>query len=159
MIETTREHLVVMDMQPFFLEGKSSSSVDAVVKVINHMSHAFHELGLPITICEFDPISFGNTIESIDIYPGTSIVVKDDANAFHSSDFESQVLSSGTLIITGCYVESCIRITAENALSKGYKVIVPANAILSENFFPNLLRQIISKVTSKGQRIYNIREM
>jgi maleamate amidohydrolase len=62
---------------------------------------------------------------------GEVIVEKKYASAFFGTTFGSMLASRGvdTLVITGCSTSGCVRATAIDAVSHGYRVIVPEEAV------------------------------
>lgn len=62
---------------------------------------------------------------------GELVVPKKYASAFFGTTLASMLISRGvdTLILSGCSTSGCIRATAIDAVSHGYRVIVPEEAV------------------------------
>ena len=62
---------------------------------------------------------------------GEVVVEKKYASAFFGTSLVSMLVSRGidTLILTGCSTSGCVRATAIDAVSHGYRVIVPEEAV------------------------------
>jgi nicotinamidase-related amidase len=159
MAETAGEHLVVMDMQDYFLKDKPSDEVAFVIAQINDIIYSFREFGLPITFCVADPLYFGHTSEAIDCRDGDIVIPKAQNNAFTSHAFVRRVEQSRRLVITGCKLEFCVRETAAHAVNLGFEVIIPKDAVLASDVM------LINKLTTKlafllrGIRYVNHHEM
>ena len=82
------------------------------------------ELQLDDPACsEFDP--------RIAPAEGEGIVAKKYPSAFFGTSLASMLISRGvdTLILSGCSTSGCVRATAIDAVSYGYRVIVPEEAV------------------------------
>ena len=62
---------------------------------------------------------------------GETIVEKKCSSAFFGTSLASMLVSQGidTLILTGCSTSGCVRATAIDSVSYGYRVIVPEEAV------------------------------
>ena len=59
------------------------------------------------------------------------VIVKKYPSAFFGTDFEDRLKGDGvdTLIITGCTTSACVRATAVDAMQRGFKTLLAAEAI------------------------------
>ena len=62
---------------------------------------------------------------------GEIVFTKKYASAFFETGLSSMLVAAGidTLILTGCSTSGCIRATAVDGVSHGYRVIVPEEAV------------------------------
>lgn len=62
---------------------------------------------------------------------GEVVFCKKYASAFCQTHFASMLVSRGidTLVLTGCTTSGCVRATAIDAISSGYRVAVPREAV------------------------------
>ncbi len=63
--------------------------------------------------------------------PGEPVITKKFSSAFFQTHLPSLLLALGvdTLVLTGCSTSGCIRATAVDAVSHGYRVIVPFECV------------------------------
>ncbi len=62
---------------------------------------------------------------------GDTVIAKKYPSAFFGTSLASMLVARGvdTLVLSGCSTSGCIRATAIDAVSNGYRVIVPAEAV------------------------------
>jgi maleamate amidohydrolase len=62
---------------------------------------------------------------------GDTVIAKKFPSAFFGTSLASMLVARGvdTLVLTGCSTSGCIRATAIDAVSNGYRVIVPEEAV------------------------------
>ena len=67
----------------------------------------------------------------LEVDPGDLIIYKRFASAFFGTDLNSTLsgLAVDTLVIAGCTTSGCIRATVVDAISYGFRPIVPLEAI------------------------------
>jgi maleamate amidohydrolase len=63
--------------------------------------------------------------------PGEPVIVKKFSSAFFQTHLPSLLIAHGvdTLVLTGCSTSGCVRATAIDAVSHGYRVIVPLECV------------------------------
>ena len=63
--------------------------------------------------------------------PGEPVITKKFSSAFFQTHLPSLLLALGvdTLVLTGCSTSGCVRATAVDAVSYGYRVIVPLECV------------------------------
>ncbi len=132
--------LLVIDMQKALFEG-SSKRYDSkgVIKRVNTLIEKARKKGIPIFFIQHNgsedddllPKSNGwQILEGIDYRKGDKTIDKKCCDSFCHTDLESALrkVHADKLIITGCCTDFCIDTTVRQAASKGYEVIVAADA-------------------------------
>ena len=153
-----RPALIVVDMQVGFTDQELSpigANLDAQIAVINRLIGEARPKAVPVL---FAAIGYTNTdpgngvlwMEKIptlrllkvgdplfEIDPrlerreGDIVIVKQCASAFFGATLQAVLTAKGidTLIVTGCVTSGCIRATVVDAISHGFRPIVPAEAV------------------------------
>lgn len=154
----TRPALLVVDMQTGFTDPSSSplaGHLDEEIASINTLLTAAHENALPVvfTAIGFEPkrqadgglwvgkvptlrhLERGGELVEIDERlerkPEDVVIVKQYASAFFGTPLASLLTSQGidTLIVTGCTTSGCVRASVVDALSYGFRPIIPREAV------------------------------
>jgi len=73
------------------------------------------------------------TVDELEPQDSDYVVRKNKGSGFYGGDLETllQALESDTLIVTGISTEGCVRATCFDASNKGWKIIVPREAVES----------------------------
>jgi maleamate amidohydrolase len=151
-----RAAVVVVDLQNGFTDASCpvGGDLDAVVAATRRLLDAARGLGLPVA---FTAIAFqegtldaepwlrkmpglrelveGTTWCQIDSRleprPGELIVRKRAASGFFGTSLASFLASADvdTLVVTGCVTSGCVRATVIDAVSNGYRTIVPEECV------------------------------
>ena len=68
---------------------------------------------------------------SLDRRPGEPVIVKRYPSAFFGTDLEARLVEqrTDTLILAGCTTSVCVRATAIDAMQRGYRPVVAAQAV------------------------------
>ena len=150
-METENSALVVIDLQnDFTLEnGKASAciaQVNKLIPVVNNLAEKFANTEKCTVYLKTEwsnpiiKILTGNSVKKgtpgaefdnrLKIY-SANIFTKGNKNSFSCSDFVNFLESNSVnhLYLAGLATEYCIRITAENAMKRGYKVSIVSNAV------------------------------
>jgi len=69
-------------------------------------------------------------LAEIDMHPDDPVIEKETCDAFYGTDLERSLRDAGAdkIIITGCCTDFCVDTTVRAAVSRNFKVIVPADA-------------------------------
>ena len=150
--------LLVVDMQVGFTDPERSpiaGKLDAQIAMINRLIREARPKAVPVL---FAAIGYTNTdrdngvlwMEKIptlsllkvgdplfEIDPrlerkeGDIVIVKQCASAFFGTTLQATLTARGidTLIVTGCVTSGCIRATVVDAISHGFRPIVPTEAV------------------------------
>lgn len=153
-----RPALLVVDMQVGFTQPEKcplAGNLDSQVAAINELIRAARPKGVPIifTAIAYEPnsqndaglwpekapslrtLKIGSELVELDSRldnrPEDIRILKQYASAFFATHLASTLTSRGidTLIITGCTTSGCIRATAIDAISYGFRPIVPIDAV------------------------------
>lgn len=148
-----RPALVVIDMaygwtDPAYAGG--SARLDSAVTAIQHLLPAARASGVPViyTTAMTDVPQFKSAADlspgfrpwdhhaaEIDVrlqpQPGELIIRKEHASAFAGTALLSHLIPQGidTLLITGCSTSACVRATATDAKSHGYRPMIIREAV------------------------------
>lgn len=149
--------LLVVDLQTGFTDSENPLGGDLteVVERTNALVDAAHEGGVPVVFTRIvtrhesarDLSVWGEKIPSlatlqaggewVDIDPRLHVEADDhildkrQASAYHETELDSMLTHLGvdTVVVTGCTTSGCIRATAVDACSHGYRTIVPERAV------------------------------
>ena len=149
--------LIVVDLQTGFtdLESPLAGDLSAVIERTNRLLEAAHASDVPVVFTRIvtkheDASDLGVWVEKIpslrllqidsewadidprlDIEPTDHVLDKRQASAFHETELDSMLTHRGvdTVVIAGATTSGCIRATAVDACSHGYRAIVPENAV------------------------------
>lgn len=149
--------LVIVDLQTGFtdLESPLAGDLSAVIERTNRLLEAAHASDVPVVFTRIvtkheDASDLGVWVEKIpslrllqidsewadidprlDIEPTDHVLDKRQASAFHETELDSMLTHRGvdTVVIAGATTSGCIRATAVDACSHGYRAIVPENAV------------------------------
>ena len=170
MIEKQKSALVVIDLQKdFTLEtGKAHACISQVNKlfpVVNQLSKTFIATEQEIVYLKTEwsnplvKLLTGNSVKKgtrgadfdsrLEIV-GNNIFVKGNKNAFSSDDFRQflQEKSIAHLYLVGLATDYCLKVSAEKAIAKGYRVSVVRDGVAAyrcEDFLKSL-----NTLASKG---------
>lgn len=150
--------LLVIDMQIGFTAPEKSplaGNLDSQVAAINRLIPAARKSGVPIvfTVVGYDPqipgdgglwpekaptlleLKFGSDLVKLDPriqrMPQDLFLVKKYASAFLGTPLASTLVSRGvdTVVVTGCTTSGCVRATVMDAISHGFRPIIPEEAV------------------------------
>jgi nicotinamidase-related amidase len=150
--------LLVVDMQIGFTAPERSplaGNLDAQVAAINKLIPAARKNGVPIvfTVVGYDPkvpadgglwpekapslleLKLGSELVELDprIHraPEDLLLVKKYASAFLGTPLAATLVTRGvdTLVVTGCTTSGCVRASVVDALSHGFRPIIPHEAV------------------------------
>ena len=150
--------LLVIDMQLGFTAPERSplaGNLESQVAAINRLIPAARKNGTPIvfTVVAYDPkipgdgglwpqkapalleLKVGSELVELDPRlqhePQDLLLVKKYASAFLGTPLASTLVSRGvdTVIVTGCTTSGCVRATVVDALSYGFRPIIPEEAV------------------------------
>jgi maleamate amidohydrolase len=153
-----RPALVVVDMQIGFTVPERSplaGNLDAQVDAIGRLIAAARKSGVPIvfTVVGYDPnvpgdgglwpekmptareIKLGSDLMALDPRleraPEDLLLVKKYASAFFGTPLAATLVARGvdTLVVTGCTTSGCVRATVVDAISHGFRPIIPQEAV------------------------------
>ncbi|MFZ1119311.1 MAG: isochorismatase family protein [Candidatus Binataceae bacterium] len=153
-----RPALLVVDMQIGFTAPEKSplaGNLDAQVAAINKLIPAARKKDVPIvfTVVGYDPkvpgdgglwpekaptlleLKLGSDLVELDPRirraPEDLLLVKKYASAFLGTPLSATLVTRGvdTLIITGCTTSGCVRASVVDALSHGFRPIIPHEAV------------------------------
>jgi maleamate amidohydrolase len=154
----THPALLVIDMQLGFTAPEKSplaGNLESQVAAINRLIPAARENGTPIvfTVVAYDPkipgdgglwpekaptlleLKVGSDLVELDPrlqhQADDLLVVKKYASAFVGTPLASTLVSRGvdTVIVTGCTTSGCVRATVVDAISYGFRPIIPEEAV------------------------------
>jgi maleamate amidohydrolase len=150
--------LLVIDMQLGFTAPERSplaGNLDRQVAAINRLIPVARDRGIPIvfTVVGYDPniagdgglwpekaptlreLKIGSDLVEVDPRlsraPEDLLLVKKYASAFLGTPLVSTLVSRGvdTVVVTGCTTSGCVRATVVDALSYGFRPIIPEEAV------------------------------
>lgn len=149
--------LLVIDLQRAFTDTENpiGSDLTAVVERTNDLLAAAHRNALPVVFTRIvtkhedmrDLGVWGEKIPSmsvlqagaecvkldprLDIREEDHILDKRQASAFHETELDSMLTYFGvdTTVIAGCTTSGCVRATAVDACSHGFRTIIPKSAV------------------------------
>lgn len=153
-----RPALLVVDMQIGFTAPEKSplaGNLDSQLAAINKLIPAARKKGAPIvfTVVGYDPalpgdggvwpekaptfleLKLGSDLVELDprIHraPEDLVLVKKYASAFFGTPLSATLVTRGvdTLIVTGCTTSGCVRASVVDAISHGFRPIVPHEAV------------------------------
>ena len=150
---SAKSALVVIDLQNDFTlnTGKAhacTSQVDKLIPVVNHLSEKFVKDSKKIVYLKTEwsnpivKLLTGNSVKRgtsgaefdnrLKIY-GDNIFTKGNKNSLSCIEFVKFLESNSInhLYLVGLATDYCIKVTSENAISKGYKVTVVKDAVAS----------------------------
>lgn len=126
------EHLVIIDMQQKFMEGKNEQKIATALLTIQHLVTHCRSLAIPITFTLFPEKEFGHLLPELIAYE-EEIVTKQGSDAFLSNAFRERVNKSEILHIAGCNLDVCVRLTVESGVNYGKHLVVYKNGILERS--------------------------
>lgn len=150
--------LLVIDMQLGFTAPEKSplaGNLESQVAAINRLIPVARRNGIPIvfTVVAYDPkipgdgglwpqkaptlleLKVGSELAELDPRlqhePEDLLLVKKYASAFLGTPLASTLVTGGidTVIVTGCTTSGCVRATVVDALSYGFRPIIPEEAV------------------------------
>ncbi len=150
--------LLVIDMQLGFTAPEKSplaGNLDSQVTAINRLIPVARNNGIPIvfTVVAYDPqipgdgglwpekaptllvLKIGSELVELDPRlphkPEDLVLVKKYASAFLGTPLASMLVSRGvdTVVVTGCTTSGCVRATVVDAISFGFRPIIPEEAV------------------------------
>jgi maleamate amidohydrolase len=150
--------LIVVDMQIGFTAPEKSplaANLDSQVHAINQLLTAARENSVPVvfTVVGYDPkipgdgglwpekapslleLKLGSELVELDPRikrePEDLMLVKKYASAFLGTPLSATLVSRGvdTVLVTGCTTSGCVRATVNDALSHGFRPIIPEEAV------------------------------
>jgi 2-methylaconitate cis-trans-isomerase PrpF/nicotinamidase-related amidase len=145
--------VVVVDVTRAFTDPSLPLGADpgGMVDAINGVVAAARAAGAPVvhTVAVYDPVAevWGMKIPSnrevlpgtpgaeldprLDVDPADEIVVKHHASAFFGTELAQSLRtrSVDTLIVTGMTTSGCVRATAVDGCSLGFRIVVPEEAV------------------------------
>lgn len=149
--------LLVVDLQTGFTDPENPLGGDLteVVERTNALVDAAHDGGAPVVFTRIvtrheaarDLSVWGEKVPSlatlqaggewVDIDPRLHVEADDhvldkrQASAYHETELDSMLTHLGvdTVVVTGCTTSGCIRATAVDACSHGYRTVVPERAV------------------------------
>jgi maleamate amidohydrolase len=150
--------LLVIDMQLGFTAPERSplaGNLDSQIAAINRLIPAARMSGTPIvfTVVGYDPkipgdgglwpekaptlleLKLGSELVELDRRlhraPEDLLLIKKYASAFLGTPLASTLVARGidTVVVTGCTTSGCVRATVVDALSYGFRPIVPEDAV------------------------------
>ncbi len=153
-----RPALIVVDMQIGFTAPEKSplaGNLDSQVHAINQLLAAARESKVPVafTVVGYDPkipgdgglwpekapslleLKLGSELVELDPRikrePEDLMLVKKYASAFLGTPLSATLVSRGvdTVVVTGCTTSGCVRATVNDALSHGFRPIIPEEAV------------------------------
>lgn len=122
-------------MQKGFLEDKDPEEVFRVTAVIQSLLQTARENNIPVTFTMFPEEKLGEILNELNPQDN-EIIIKDDTSAFASEEFTDRTKNAETLLIVGCNLHACIRLTVRDAVTHNMKVIVFDNAVLADTYYP-----------------------
>lgn len=152
----TRPVLLIIDMSRAFTSADYSvgSNADSVIGHIRQLLQLVRRRPIPViytTVSYADPSQAGlwgakipglldlkaDDPNATQIHPeiapslGELVINKHYSSAFFGTDLDKQLhhLNIDTVLLTGCSTSGCVRATAVDAVSSGYRVIVPREAV------------------------------
>lgn len=150
----SRPALVVVDLQAGFTNPASGvgGELGSVVEASSTLIASSRRSGIPVmfTAVGFQPGERSNWLrkmpglgvlvegghwceldQRLDRHPNEPMWVKRAASAFYGTPLQAHLVSQAidTVIICGCVTSGCIRATAIDAASAGFRVIVPAECV------------------------------
>jgi maleamate amidohydrolase len=150
--------LLIVDMQIGFTAPERSplaGNLDSQIAAINRLIRVARNSGTPIvfTVVGYDPkipgdgglwpekaptlleLKLGSDLVELDPRlartPEDLLLVKKYASAFLGTPLASTLVSRGvdTVVVTGCTTSGCVRATVVDALSYGFRPIIPEEAV------------------------------
>ena len=149
--------LLVVDLQTGFTnpENPLGGDLTEVVERANDLVDAAHEGGVPVVFTRIvtrhedarDLGVWGEKVPSlatlqaggewVEVDPrlhlgdDDHVLDKRQASAYHETELDSMLTHLGvdTVVVTGCTTSGCIRATAVDACSHGYRTVVPEQAV------------------------------
>lgn len=152
----SRPALLVIDMSRAFTSSayQVGSNADSVIDHLQHLLEVVRRRHIPVvytTVSYAEPSQAGlwgakipGLLElkaddpnarqihpKIAPYPGDLVINKHNSSAFFETGLNEHLhhFEIDTLVITGCSTSGCVRATAVDAVSSGYRVIVPKEAV------------------------------
>lgn len=130
--------LIVMDMQQALFTVPRYKK-DVVVANIRSLITAQRKLGGMVLHVRHNGLAEDGMapgmegwefLAEIDMQPDDPVIEKTTCDAFYGTDLERSLRETGaeSIIITGCCTDFCVDTTVRAAVSRNFKVIVPADA-------------------------------
>lgn len=145
-----KEALIIIDMQPFFVErGGNHKDPENVKKVKSIISSQIELIEMakikkiPIIFLEYD--DFGETTSDLKVaassHPDVAYILKNTDGVFENSNrFRDELINHlskreiGALIITGANGGACVERSIQGALENNYTVVAVNTAIADFNY-------------------------
>lgn len=148
--------LMLIDMQRDFLRANgrrpvAQSEVEPMIKAVNGMIDAMRKAPLPViyVIDEYSPFQFvaglsnnwaaqryeaGAALDPRVNNTGGVFFRKQYKSIFNNDQFllHMKIIDPGTLAVAGVYADSSVLVTVEQALKRGYHVIVISDAVAAK---------------------------
>jgi nicotinamidase-related amidase len=140
---TVPEHtaVLVIDVQTGLFRTKPTPfEAEAVIARINKVTAKARKAGAPVFFIQHDGDPKGDYLvpstEAWKLHPnlvgraGDQVVRKSTCDAFYGTALESELRARGitTLVLAGYATDFCVDSTLQNAVSKGFHIIVVADA-------------------------------
>jgi nicotinamidase-related amidase len=174
--------LMLIDLQRDYLQADgrrpvSQDQVEPMIKAVNGMIAAMRKAPMPViyVIDEYSPFQFvaglsnnwaaqryeaGSAIDPRVTGTGGVFFRKQYKNIFRNDQFllHMKIIDSGTLAVAGVYADSSVLAAVEQALKRGYHVIVISDAVAAESDQArdaalNQMRQAGAKIETSAQFI------
>jgi nicotinamidase-related amidase len=133
--------VLVVDVQTgIFGADPPPLEAEAVVARINAVMSKARQAGVPVLFMQHDGEPGGEDVvpftngwklhPDLDVRPTDPVIRKTTCDAFYGTSLESELRSRGitTLLLTGYATEFCVDSTLRSAASKGFDVLVVADA-------------------------------
>ncbi len=124
--------LVVIDFQEKL--AKTMEYRDQVADNINLLVTASKLMGIPVVVTEQYPDGLGPTVPAVkENLPAVQLIPKMTFNCWGVDPFVAEIEGAGrnTLLVVGMEAHICVYQTVVGAISKGYSVHVPDDAVCS----------------------------
>jgi nicotinamidase-related amidase len=177
--------LMLMDLQRDYLQADgrrpvAQDQVEPMIKAVNEMIAAMRKTPMPViyVIDEYSPFQFVSGLSNnwaAQRYEAGSAIdprVNGTAGVFFRKQYENifrndqfvlhmKIIDSGTLAVAGVYADSSVLVTVEQALRRGYHVIVISDAVAAKTDQAreaalNRMRQAGAKIETSGEFISSL---
>ncbi|HBC85363.1 MAG TPA: hydrolase [Lentisphaeria bacterium] len=128
---------VLVDMQEKLLAAMEQDTAARIVTRHKIMLGVAKELQIPVIITEQYPKGLGRTAPELSglFREGWPLIEKTSFSCFGESNFRKEIERRHfkSMILMGIETHVCIQQTAIDALSRGFQVFLPADAVCSRN--------------------------
>ena len=132
-----KQALVVIDMQSGLVPGAYREK--ELVATINDLARRARAAEVPVVFVQHNHATYGplmrgasgwEIFDALDLAPDDLRVEKEASDAFHETTLAADLLSLGVeeIVVTGLQTEYCVDTTCRAALSKGFDVVLAADA-------------------------------